>query len=230
MSSRERCTPHSYWTRVTQQSSSSCARTPCRRRGCRLAVSRPVERHNRHSPRGTPVWPLVLLVGALALVAGGIPRRSAAEWGAAGHRRRTPRGWLGLVALGLGLVGVAVTTAALLGATTGRSTRHPSTQPVRPAALTPGVVPAPAVAVESARADGPAGSSGHPPIGVRTPLVELRVRRGVLQPPSDSARAGWYPRSATPGDLGAAVIVGDLDSKSGRAVFSGSARCAPATE
>jgi hypothetical protein len=139
---------------------------------------------------------------------------------AARHRRRAPRGWFGPVTLGLGLLGVAVTTAALLGATAGRSTSIPSTQPARPtAALTPGVVPAPALAVEAARPTVRPVELDIPRIGVSTPLVELRVRRGVLQPPSDSARAGWYPRSATPGDLGAAVIVGHLDSKSGRAVF-----------
>ena len=166
------------------------------------------------------MWSLVLLVGALALVAGGIRRAAIRNrMSAPRHRRRTPRGWPGLVTLGLGLVGVAVTTAALLGATTGRSTSIPSTQPVRPAALTPGVVPAPAVVVEAARPTVRPVQLDIPRIGVRTPLVELRVRRGVLQPPSDSARAGWYPRSATPGDLGAAVIVGHLDSKSGRAVF-----------
>jgi sortase (surface protein transpeptidase) len=58
-----------------------------------------------------------------------------------------------------------------------------------------------------------------PRIGVSTSLERLRVRDGVLQPPRNPARAGWYPRSATPGDLGAAVVAGHVDSRSGAAVF-----------
>ncbi len=59
-----------------------------------------------------------------------------------------------------------------------------------------------------------------PRIAVSTSLQRLRVRDGALQPPSDPDRAGWYPDSAVPGDLGAAVIAGHFDSRSGPAVFN----------
>jgi sortase (surface protein transpeptidase) len=42
---------------------------------------------------------------------------------------------------------------------------------------------------------------------------------GTLQVPSRSDEAGWYDGSVPPGDEGASVIVGHLDSFTGPAVF-----------
>jgi LPXTG-site transpeptidase (sortase) family protein len=59
-----------------------------------------------------------------------------------------------------------------------------------------------------------------PSIGVDTRLETLGVTRlGRLQPPADPQRAGWFPDSAVPGDLGPAVMAGHRDSKVGPAVF-----------
>jgi LPXTG-site transpeptidase (sortase) family protein len=59
-----------------------------------------------------------------------------------------------------------------------------------------------------------------PSIGVDTPLETLGVTRlGRLQPPVDPQRAGWFPGSAVPGELGPAVVAGHRDSKVGPAVF-----------
>ena len=59
-----------------------------------------------------------------------------------------------------------------------------------------------------------------PSIGVDTRLETLGVTRlGRLQPPVDPQRAGWFPGSAVPGDLGPAVMAGHRDSKVGPAVF-----------
>jgi sortase (surface protein transpeptidase) len=52
-----------------------------------------------------------------------------------------------------------------------------------------------------------------PAIGVRTGLVHLGLTSsGELQVPSTTTVAGWYTGSARPGAIGAAVIVGHIDS------------------
>jgi LPXTG-site transpeptidase (sortase) family protein len=59
-----------------------------------------------------------------------------------------------------------------------------------------------------------------PSIGVDTALDTLGVTRlGRLRPPVDPQRAGWFPGSAVPGELGPAVVAGHRDSKVGPAVF-----------
>jgi hypothetical protein len=59
-----------------------------------------------------------------------------------------------------------------------------------------------------------------PAIGVRTRLVRLgRTAVGTLQVPRTTAVAGWYTGSPRPGELGAAVIAGHVDSLSGPGVF-----------
>ncbi|MCA1712919.1 MAG: class F sortase [Actinobacteria bacterium] len=52
-------------------------------------------------------------------------------------------------------------------------------------------------------------------------LIGLRRdRRGQLQVPADPRQVGWYSEGAAPGDAGAAVIVGHVDSYTGPGVFS----------
>ena len=59
-----------------------------------------------------------------------------------------------------------------------------------------------------------------PSIGVDTRLETLGVTRlGRLRPPVDPQRAGWFPGSAVPGELGPAVVAGHRDSRVGPAVF-----------
>jgi sortase (surface protein transpeptidase) len=59
-----------------------------------------------------------------------------------------------------------------------------------------------------------------PAIGVRSGLVRLGLTSsGQLQVPSSTAVAGWYTGSARPGAIGAAVIVGHVDSVSGPGIF-----------
>jgi hypothetical protein len=59
-----------------------------------------------------------------------------------------------------------------------------------------------------------------PAIGVHTPLTRLGLAGDhSMQVPSDYAVAGWYAEGPRPGDDGAAVIVGHLDSYEGPAVF-----------
>jgi sortase (surface protein transpeptidase) len=62
-----------------------------------------------------------------------------------------------------------------------------------------------------------------PSIGVSAPLMELGLdAAGAIQnPPFDPPNlAGWYRYGAVPGQRGAAVITGHLDTKKGPAVFA----------
>lgn len=59
-----------------------------------------------------------------------------------------------------------------------------------------------------------------PAIGVQTSLIKLGLAAdGTLQVPSSATVAGWYTGSPRPGALGAAVIAGHVDSRTGPAVF-----------
>jgi sortase (surface protein transpeptidase) len=59
-----------------------------------------------------------------------------------------------------------------------------------------------------------------PSIGVDSPLLRLGLDDdGILVPPADFARAGWFSGSPVPGDVGPSVIAGHVDSHDGPAVF-----------
>jgi LPXTG-site transpeptidase (sortase) family protein len=59
-----------------------------------------------------------------------------------------------------------------------------------------------------------------PAIGVRTRLIRLGLTAArTLQVPSSTTVAGWYTGSPRPGETGAAVIAGHIDSSAGPAVF-----------
>ncbi|MGY1617580.1 class F sortase [Geodermatophilus sp. SYSU D00691] len=67
-----------------------------------------------------------------------------------------------------------------------------------------------------------------PAIGVDSPLALLGVdAAGVLVPPADFDRAGWFSAGTSPGDPGPAVIAGHVDSYLGPAVFHGLDRLVP---
>jgi sortase (surface protein transpeptidase) len=60
-----------------------------------------------------------------------------------------------------------------------------------------------------------------PKIGVDSSLEDLRQdSRGVLVAPEVADAAGWWSQGVVPGDVGAAVLVGHLDTVLGPAVFS----------
>jgi Sortase domain len=92
--------------------------------------------------------------------------------------------------------------------------------------------PAPGAAGAVGPAAGPRGPSlrrsvpvavAIPAIGVRSKLLSLGVNAdGTMQVPSLTKSAGeaaWYEYSATPGQIGASVIEGHVDSYHGPAVF-----------
>jgi hypothetical protein len=60
-----------------------------------------------------------------------------------------------------------------------------------------------------------------PAIGVASPLVPLgRAEDGTLEVPADYAVAGWFRPGPEPGEPGAAVVAGHVDSRTGPAVFA----------
>ncbi|WP_100501736.1 class F sortase [Geodermatophilus chilensis] len=59
-----------------------------------------------------------------------------------------------------------------------------------------------------------------PAIAVNSELLRLGTdASGVLVPPDDFTRAGWFAGGAVPGDIGPAVVAGHVDSVDGPAVF-----------
>ncbi|MDT0276123.1 class F sortase [Blastococcus goldschmidtiae] len=76
----------------------------------------------------------------------------------------------------------------------------------------------PAVSLDAAAA--PPVELSIPAIGVQETLIGLRVRPdGELQAPEDYGDAGWWSAGPAPGDPGAALFVGHVDSQEGPAVF-----------
>ncbi|MGI8333584.1 class F sortase [Actinomadura scrupuli] len=60
-----------------------------------------------------------------------------------------------------------------------------------------------------------------PSIGARSRLDPLTMdAHGVLTPPAEPGRAGWFSNGVRPGDPGPAVIAGHVDSRTGTAVFT----------
>ncbi|MGK5552068.1 class F sortase [Actinomadura kijaniata] len=148
-----------------------------------------------------------------------------------GERRsrwpRTRRSRYALVAVA-GVVGTAqmVFGCALIGSQKAARPRSGLVLPPSPAA--------PLSGPQSAAPDAPRPLPGFPgralptslsipSIGVNSPLVRVgRERDGAIAaPPLARPRtAGWYGYGPTPGEPGAAVIVGHLDTRTGPAVFA----------
>jgi sortase family protein len=59
-----------------------------------------------------------------------------------------------------------------------------------------------------------------PAIGVSAPVIPLGLNKDrTIQVPKDFSKTGWYRPGPEPGEVGPAVIVGHVDSKTGPAVF-----------
>lgn len=59
-----------------------------------------------------------------------------------------------------------------------------------------------------------------PSLDINSTLLKLgRDPDLAIQVPKDYDRAGWYIYGPTPGEVGAAIILGHVDSKAGPAVF-----------
>jgi LPXTG-site transpeptidase (sortase) family protein len=120
-----------------------------------------------------------------------------------------------------GLLGVVVLCGAAAGLAWASHTGRPATPPTG----TPPLVPVPQG--KWAAAPSPTATSVPrptaleiPAIGVKTRLIRLGLTAaGTLQVPSTTTVAGWYTGSPRPGETGAAVIAGHIDSYAGPGVF-----------
>ena len=133
--------------------------------------------------------------------------------------RRSSRWPLAALALVAGLMAVTVGTVGLAVAVLSPASAAPlparpapipvpSGQTVRPASLATAQPPARPVWLSV------------PAIGVRTSLIKLGVgQNGTLQVPASTAVAGWYTGGPRPGAVGAAVIAGHVDSRTGPGIF-----------
>ncbi|MBT2487190.1 class F sortase [Streptomyces sp. ISL-96] len=117
-------------------------------------------------------------------------------------------------ALAVGISLAAAGTTALIAAPSGK-----------PAYVDIGTLPAQPDSEDTAAAT----ESATPPIRIRIdrialdkPLTGLRVQQdGRLGVPKDPADVGWWSDGPRPGDAGAAVVVGHVDSPTGPGAFHG---------
>ncbi len=134
------------------------------------------------------------------------------------RRRRSSRRLLATCVVGAGLVTMAVGTTGLAAAALSAA---PAAPVARPAPIPPpsGRAALPASVQTAGPTARPAWVS-VPAIGVRTSLTALGLNKnGTLQVPASTAVAGWYTGGPRPGAVGAAVIAGHVDSRSGPGIF-----------
>ena len=185
------------------------------------------------SPGATELGPAIFSPGEVLAPAAGPRARAVApppSWGqvlattfrlwAARHLpwlRRFPRRLLAAAALGAGLVAVAVGAAGVAVAVLSPAAPLPARPALIPAPSGQTVLPASlATTAQPAR---PTGLS-IPAIGVRTSLIDLGLNKnGTLQVPGTTTVAGWYTGGPRPGAVGAAVLAGHVDSRSGVGIF-----------
>jgi len=141
------------------------------------------------------------------------PRR-----GADSHRKPR-RVWRGLeVAAWVGCLGIIVAVVAVVVS----AATPPDQRTQAPAAA---VAPSATCAVGACKSPAPVTVRPTrvriPKIDVDSPLelLQLDPRTEVLIPPVSYQKAGWYGGSALPGDPGASVIAGHVDSRAGAGVF-----------
>lgn len=144
-----------------------------------------------------------------------------------------------LLLLALGGCGTADSVATDAGAPPSASVAASAAPTL--AAASP-AMPAPAVSAPAPAASQPAVLSRSEPvvleipaIGVRTDLLKLGLREnGSLEVPQDSgsgAPASWYNGSPTPGERGPSVMLGHVNSPSGRGgVFADLRKLTPGAE
>jgi len=137
-----------------------------------------------------------------------------------GHRGSRGRLVRRPIATALVLAGLLAVVGGTVGLTrlTGRAADVP--RPLPKSAPAPhGIFAAPPQPHSSKRVARPVELT-IPRIGVHTALEKLgRTPHGTLQVPDSTTIAGWYTGSPRPGEIGAAVIAGHVDSASGPGVF-----------
>ncbi|MFF7154767.1 class F sortase [Streptomyces sp. NPDC008139] len=134
-------------------------------------------------------------------------------------RFRPARPWRLITALGV-LAGLGMMTAGGCALLTAR--------PPKTTQVDVGTLPVPATAGGHAAAVAPAAPAAPPVriripgIGLDHPLIGLQVQQdGHLGVPEDPGQVGWWSDGPRPGDPGAAIVVGHVDSLTGPAAFYG---------
>lgn len=96
----------------------------------------------------------------------------------------------------------------------GPATPATTTPPIVPHSSSPRTAPSPTapVAPVLSPAIGVPVSLDIPILGVRAPVDAVLATGGVLHPPEDPARVGWWLASAPPGGDGPTVLLGHVDS------------------
>jgi Sortase domain len=167
------------------------------------AEPHPAEPH----PAPLPSWSQVLATTFSLWATRHLPRRRG-SW-------RLLAAWAigaGLVAMGVGTAGVAV--AAMSPAATVPMPVKP--KPI-PAPSSPTALPA---SMASAAEPAPPTWLSVPALGIRTSLIHLGITKGgALQVPATTTVAGWFTGGPRPGAVGAAVIAGHVDSRTGVGIF-----------
>jgi len=138
-----------------------------------------------------------------------------------GRRRARTVLLLDVVAVGLVLAGLAALVYGRLAAGASPPVRQSGTLSVPSVSAPPTVreTPSGRPTAEPASHAAPVRLS-IPAIGVRTRLIRLGLNPdGTLEVPTEFSVAGWYQLGPRPGERGAAVIVGHVDSTAGPAVF-----------
>jgi hypothetical protein len=154
-------------------------------------------RHRRIS-----AWALVLSAATSLVLACGQPAATSAD--------PTP-------AVSPGATSAPSATAAV-GTPSSRQSADQRSAP-RPAGNSTSSIPAPPSLI---------GLGVPPPVRVRIPSINVdsplalldRNPDGTIELPPDLGRAGWYRRGVPPGDIGTAVIMGDVGSPPTTGVFS----------
>jgi len=98
---------------------------------------------------------------------------------------------------------------------------HPLAGPVGPQRPPPAAVKSSALATPLAVAEHSVPVSlSIPAIGLSVPLSQLGLNPdGTVEVPTNVQEPGWFDQGPTPGQLGAAVILGHVDSYQGPGVF-----------
>lgn len=140
-------------------------------------------------------------------------------------RRARPNSFVTLAGVALFVSSLAAVSATTFGSVPAGGTTNPAAFTFRPPASTPppatGTQTAPRTkAVDSQPRVVPAFVS-VPAIGTTSPLIQLGLNSdATLEVPVDFYTAGWFNKGPRPGEPGAAVIAGHVDSYEGPAVFS----------
>ena len=122
-------------------------------------------------------------------------------------------------------IAFAAGLVVIVGGTAGLLLTHHSTPALRPVAAGVAALPVPTGPIvappQSAAAQVASPVSlTIPLIGVKTNLITLGLAAGgSMQVPSTTTVAGWFTGSPRPGAVGSSIIVGHVDSVSGRGVF-----------